>query len=73
MNKHVRVIHFDGRWQIRRQGIRTPISEHRLQGTAVAKARHIAKKKKVELFIHAKDGRISRRDSYGNDPYPPAG
>lgn len=36
-------------------------------------AREIAKNQKSELFIHGKDGKIQRRDSYGNDPYPPKG
>lgn len=73
MKKPVRVIHFNGKWQIRRQGIHKPISEHLIQGIAIAKARHVAKKEKVELFIHARDGRIRARDSYGHDPYPPKG
>ncbi len=30
-----------------------------------------AKKKKVEHVIHNKDGKISDKDSYGNDPFPP--
>jgi hypothetical protein len=30
-----------------------------------------AKKRKVEHVIHNKDGKISDRDSYGNDPFPP--
>jgi hypothetical protein len=36
-------------------------------------AREIAKNQKSELFIHGKDGKIQRRDSYGEDPYPPKG
>jgi len=34
-------------------------------------ARGIAKNQEVELVIHNKDGKISDKDSYGNDPYPP--
>ena len=31
----------------------------------------LAKKLKVEHVIHNKDGKISDKDSYGNDPFPP--
>ena len=38
---------------------------------AIDKARKIARNQKSELVIHNKDGRISDKDSYGNDPHPP--
>lgn len=33
----------------------------------------MAKNDGVEHLIHNKDGTISERNSYGNDPYPPKG
>jgi hypothetical protein len=30
-------------------------------------------KEQSELYIHGKDGAIQRKDSYGNDPFPPKG
>jgi len=42
----------------------------RTKKEAVEKARQIAKNKKSELVIHNKDGKISDKDSYGNDPFP---
>lgn len=38
---------------------------------AIVKAREIAKKQKTELVIHNRDGKISDKDSFGNDPHPP--
>ena len=38
---------------------------------AIEKARKIAKNQKTELVIHNRDGKISDKDSYGNDPFPP--
>jgi len=37
----------------------------------VDRAREIAKNQKTELVIHNRDGKISDKDSYGNDPFPP--
>ena len=34
-------------------------------------ARDLAKKQEAELVVHNKDGKISQKDSYGNDPCPP--
>jgi hypothetical protein len=35
--------------------------------------RRLAQADEVEHLIHNKDGAIGSRNSYGNDPYPPAG
>ena len=43
------------------------------QKKAIKKGRIIARRDKAELFIHARNGKIRERDSYGNDPYPPRG
>ncbi len=70
-NQHV-VPHKKG-WAIRGEGNsrRTKNTETKIE--AIVKARKIARDKKSELIIHNKDGRISERNSYGNDPYPPKG
>ncbi|MBK9334010.1 MAG: DUF2188 domain-containing protein [Ignavibacteria bacterium] len=44
--------------------------ERRLKSEAVTRARKIARNKKSELVIHNRDGTISDKDSYGNDPFP---
>jgi uncharacterized protein YdaT len=38
---------------------------------AVDRAKSIAKRDHVELLIHRKNGFITDRESYGNDPCPP--
>ena len=40
---------------------------------AQAAGRRTAQREKTEHLIHNKDGEIGSRNSYGNDPYPPAG
>lgn len=47
------------------------LSRHRLKSEAVAAGREIARGQRVEHTIHRKDGRISEKNSYGNDPCPP--
>ncbi len=34
-------------------------------------ARDLAKKQEAELVVHKKNGTISEKDSYGEDPCPP--
>ena len=36
-------------------------------------SRELSRKEGSELFIHGKDGQIQRKDSHGNDPFPPKG
>lgn len=35
--------------------------------------REISRNQGTEFIIHGRDGRIQRRDSHGNDPFPPIG
>jgi len=41
------------------------------QQEAIERAREQARREKVEVVIHRKDGTIRDSDSYGNDPNPP--
>lgn len=47
------------------------VSRHRTKENAVDRGRTIARKDKTEHTIHRKDGTISEKNSYGNDPFPP--
>ena len=47
------------------------VSQHRKKDTAVARGRQEARPRESEHAIHNKDGRIGRKNSYGNDPHPP--
>lgn len=40
---------------------------------AIMNARNIAKSQRWELLIQNRDGKISERNSYGNDLFPPKG
>lgn len=68
-NQHV-VPHKDG-WAVigENNSRRTKITATKKD--AVDRAREIAKNQKTELVIHNRDGKISDKDSYGNDPFPP--
>lgn len=42
------------------------------QSTAIERGKQIAKNNESELLIHGRNGQIRERNSYGNDPFPPA-
>lgn len=44
-----------------------------IKAQAVEYGRELAIKEKSEHIIHAKDGTIERKISYGNDTFPPKG
>jgi hypothetical protein len=53
------------RWKVE-QGGRT-VSNHRTQSNAVKAARRKAKRTRVDLVTHGRDGKIRSKDSYGNE------
>lgn len=63
----------DGGWDVKRG--RGQKASHHTDNKAEAEriARDISKNQGTELVIHGKDGKIQRKDSHGNDPYPPKG
>ena len=46
-------------------------SRHATQKQAIEAARTTARREKLEVVIHGKNGRIRDSDSYGDDPHPP--
>lgn len=70
-NQHI-VPHEDG-WAVRGEGNSRVTSVHDTQAEAIERGREIAHNQESELLIHGRNGRIRERDSYGNDPFPPAG
>jgi hypothetical protein len=58
----------DERWARQKDGTRRAASLHDTQAQAEGAARAQAKREHAELVIKGRDGRIQRRDSYGNDP-----
>lgn len=56
------------KWQVKKDGVKTPVSQHSTQENARKAGVPIAKDLKSDLRIHRKDGTIRDTDSYGNDP-----
>ena len=58
-------------WETKKDGQDKPLASSHTKITAMEKSVVEAKKLKVEHVIHNMDGKISDKDSYGNDPIPP--
>ncbi|RUQ31728.1 MAG: DUF2188 domain-containing protein [Candidatus Competibacteraceae bacterium] len=61
----------NGGWDIKKGGGEKSIKHTDTKQDAVDIARQISKNQQSELVIHNKDGKISQKDSHGNDPCPP--
>ena len=62
----------DGSWNVKRTGAERASGKFSTKKEAVTTAKKLVTKDGGgELIIHGKDGRVSRRDSYGSDPNPP--
>ena len=73
-NKSTHVIpNTKGGWDIKQSGGQRSSGHFDTKHEAVQRARVISKNQDTELVVHNKDGRISGKDSHGNDPYPPKG
>jgi hypothetical protein len=57
-----------GRWAVQTDGTQRADSLHDRKSAAVARARELAGNKKTELVIKDERGRITGKDSHGNDP-----
>lgn len=69
--KDVHVVpHKDG-WATKKEGADRAGVVVDTQREAIERAREQAKRERVEVVIHRKDGTIRDSDSYGNDPNPP--
>jgi hypothetical protein len=58
----------DGRWARQKNGTTRAASLHATQADAERAARAQAQREHTELVVKGRDGRIQRRDSFGNDP-----
>lgn len=61
---HQHVVPYKKGWAVRREGNKRITSKHRKQGTAIRKAKSIAKKRKSDVIIHRADGTIRDRISF---------
>lgn len=72
MKNNIHVIMDKNGWKMKREN--TNEEKHfKTKEETINYAKKQAKKNKVELVIHNKDGIITNKDSYGNDSYPPKG
>ena len=58
----------DGRWAVQTNGTKRADSLHDRKSDAIERARELAGNKATELVIKDESGRISGKDSRGNDP-----
>ena len=63
----------DGRWKVQGQSNSKATAIFDTKQEAEQRGREIAKNQNSELFVKRQDGTIQKRNSYGNDPYPPPG
>lgn len=70
-NQHV--VPHEGKWAVKGAGAKKATKVFDRQSDAIAAARDVAKNQKTELLVHGRNGQIRKRDSHGNDPYPPKG
>jgi hypothetical protein len=66
--KNIHVVHKSDSWAVEEEGKVDESMPFDTQEGAIEVAREMARRNKVELIVHAKDGTIRLRDSYGNDP-----
>ena len=68
--KNIHTVYNGGRkmWETKKEGQTKPLASSHTKATAEEKSIREAKRLKVEHVIHNKDGKISDKDSYGNDP-----
>ena len=69
--KDIHVVPRDGGWAVRREQATRDSSHHDRKSDAMGAARDTARRERVEVVEHGRNGRIQDSDSYGNDPFPP--
>jgi uncharacterized protein YdaT len=63
----------DGGWNVKKGGSERASIHTDTKQQAIDKGREISQNQHTEFVIHNKDGKISEKDSHGNDPCPPRG
>ena len=73
MGKRIHVVPHHGDWSVRRDGAQRSSGIFSTQAEARDFARGIARRDRLELDVHGRNGQIREATSYGHDPYPPKG
>jgi hypothetical protein len=71
MKRDIHVVPHEKGWATRKEGADRVGKVTKTQQDAIDTAKSQAKKDRVEVVIHRRDGTIRDSDSYGNDPNPP--
>ncbi|QZT38648.1 DUF2188 domain-containing protein [Halosquirtibacter xylanolyticus] len=70
--RHV-VPNHDGGWDSKKGGASRASKHFDTKKDAENYSRDLSRKESSELVIHGKNGQIQRKDSHGNDNFPPRG
>ena len=68
MGKNQHVVSRGGGWAVQAEGASEPLATFKTQSEAWERAKAIARKERSEAFLHAKNGQIRARNTYGHDP-----
>ena len=69
--KDIHVVPHEEGWATKKEGAERAGSVFDNKADAVEQAREQARRERVDIIIHGRNGRIQDSDSYGNDPFPP--
>ena len=72
-NQHHLVHNPTGGWDVKRTGAQRASAHAETKAEAERLGREISRNQGTEFVIRGLDGRIQRKDSHGNDPFPPRG
>ncbi|TNJ39581.1 DUF2188 domain-containing protein [Chlorobaculum thiosulfatiphilum] len=61
----------NGGWKVKQSGSSKASNVFSTKKPAIDRARDLSARQHTELVIHNKNGKISGKDSHGNDPCPP--
>ena len=73
MKKNYWVTNHSNGWQVKREGAERASSVHLTQAEAWEEAKRLARQSEGEAILQGANGRIRKRNSYGDDPFPPRG
>ncbi len=72
-NSHHVVPNPNGGWDVKKAEAERASRHFDTKAEAEKAGRVISQNQNTEFVIHGKDGKIQRKDSHGNDPFPPRG
>jgi hypothetical protein len=68
MGRNQHVVSLAAGWAVEAEGASKPVAVFKTQSEAWERAKSIARKERSEAFLHARDGQIRARNTYGHDP-----